>query len=605
MYSKKAKEDTLYSMMYISICMIIILLFGSLFELKAENDKKITKENGINKVVGSPVYKKFNINYISTWIKNDGEADINPNGNSGFEFPRRSGKTAIFQSGLLWGGKVNGQIRVGGSVYRQGTVPGRILNSGVPANQLIGEDPNLDHVRCYRVRPDYLTGSVQAEIDDGEGTEPEIRAAYERDWMEWPAAYGAPFEDVDADDFYDPLVDIAGIPGADQTIWFVCNDTDPNQTQFMYGSLPMGIEEQVTVWGYNSAGPLGRMMFKRYVIINKSNSPLEEMYISIWNDPDVGDASDDFVGCDTVLSLTYAYNANPLDAIYGNQPPAVGFDFLQGPIVPGNPTDTARYFDRIILGKRNLSVSAHYFYVNPDALWRDPSQGHYNGSIEWYNFLQGKVGTTGSPFPDPYTGGTTKFALYGDPVAGTGWIDGLIHPPGDRRAGLATGPFTIQPGDTQEVVIATIAAIGSNNLQSITELKAYDLIAKEKYKNFFDISTGVEDEYLINPVEFELSQNYPNPFNPSTVIGYQLPVSGNVSLKVYDVLGNEVATLVNEELASGEYEVEFSAKGGSASGGNASLGSSFQVVRNLASGIYFYQLRYGDFIQTKKMILLK
>ena|GEM_PF-4303910 len=114
---------------------------------------------------------------------------------------------------------------------------------------------------------------------------------------------------------------------------------------------------------------------------------------------------------------------------------------------------------------------------------------------------------------------------------------------------------------------------------------------------------------------FTLNQNYPNPFNPSTVISYQLPVSGNVSLKVYDVLGNEVATLVDEYKEAGNYEVEFSAKGGSASGGNASSSSSFRLVpagrspdglvRNLASGIYFYQLRAGDFIQTKKMILLK
>ena len=123
-------------------------------------------------------------------------------------------------------------------------------------------------------------------------------------------------------------------------------------------------------------------------------------------------------------------------------------------------------------------------------------------------------------------------------------------------------------------------------------------------------TTGGEPVTLVknenqSPYSFELFQNYPNPFNPSTVISYQLPVSGNVTLKVYDVLGNEIATLVNGEKPAGEYEVEFSAKGGSASGGNASLGSSFQVVRNLASGIYFYQLRYGEFIQTKKMIYLK
>jgi hypothetical protein len=586
MYSEKIKDDILYLMMYTSVCMIISFLIGYFFEIKAENDKKVTKENGTNTVAGYPVYKKFNINDISTWIKNDGGADINPNGNSGFEYPRRSGKTAIFQSGLLWGGKVNGEVRVGGSTYRQGTVPGRILNSGVPANQLIGEDPNLEHVRCYRVRPDYITGSVQAEIDDGEGNEAEIRAAYERDWMEWPAANGAPFEDVDADGFYDPLVDIAGIPGADQTIWFVCNDTDPSQTQFMYGSLPMGIEEQVTVWGYNSAGPLGSMMFKRYVIINKSNTPLEEMYVSIWNDPDVGDSRDDFVGCDSVLSLAYAYNATPIDDVYGDRPPAAGFDFLQGPIVPGNPTDTARYFDRYVLGKKNLPISAHYFFIGPDPVWRDPPLGQYPGTLEWYNFLQGRVGTTGNPFPDPYTGGTTKFALYGDPVAGTGWIDGLMHPPGDRRSGLSTGPFTIPPGDIQEVVIESIAAIGSNNLQSITELKSYDLIAKEKYKNFFDISTRVKDEYLNTPVEFELSQNYPNPFNPSTKIKFSLPNAGQVKLEVYNLLGEKVKTLVNEYLNSGNYESEFN-------------------TENFSSGVYLYKLSTDGFIQTKKMILLR
>jgi len=69
-----------------------------------------------------------------------------------------------------------------------------------------------------------------------------------------------------------------------------------------------------------------------------------------------------------------------------------------------------------------------------------------------------------------------------------------------------------------------------------------------------------------------------------------------VSLKVFDILGNEVASLVNEEKEPGNYEIEFSAKGGSASGGNAF---------NLPSGIYFYQLRSGSFVQTKKMILLK
>ncbi|MDP2366422.1 MAG: T9SS type A sorting domain-containing protein [Ignavibacteria bacterium] len=102
-------------------------------------------------------------------------------------------------------------------------------------------------------------------------------------------------------------------------------------------------------------------------------------------------------------------------------------------------------------------------------------------------------------------------------------------------------------------------------------------------------TTGVEETNLtVN--NFSLSQNYPNPFNPSTKISWQSPVSGHQSLKVYDVLGDEVATLLNEEKAAGTYEVTFNAA--AATGG-------------LASGIYFYRLTAGNFIETKKMILLK
>jgi len=100
-------------------------------------------------------------------------------------------------------------------------------------------------------------------------------------------------------------------------------------------------------------------------------------------------------------------------------------------------------------------------------------------------------------------------------------------------------------------------------------------------------STFVEEEVIDErPTEFFLSQNYPNPFNPNTVIRYQLPASGFVSLKVYDVVGNEIETLVNEEKLTGSYEMTW-------------------YPENLPSGIYFYQLKAGYFTETKKMILLK
>jgi Secretion system C-terminal sorting domain len=88
------------------------------------------------------------------------------------------------------------------------------------------------------------------------------------------------------------------------------------------------------------------------------------------------------------------------------------------------------------------------------------------------------------------------------------------------------------------------------------------------------------------PGVYELSQNYPNPFNPATTIRYQLPQDGFVTLKVYDILGKEILTLVNEEKSSGRYEVNFDAS-------------------KLASGVYLYRLNVNDYVDVRKMLLLK
>jgi hypothetical protein len=111
-----------------------------------------------------------------------------------------------------------------------------------------------------------------------------------------------------------------------------------------------------------------------------------------------------------------------------------------------------------------------------------------------------------------------------------------------------------------------------------------------KFKNGNPVGAENDDGKIYS---FQLEQNYPNPFNPSTTLSFVISHRSFVTLKVYDVLGNEIATLVNEELSAGEYEVELSAASHS---GN---------IRNLTSGIYFYQLRAGNFIQTKKMVYLK
>jgi hypothetical protein len=115
-------------------------------------------------------------------------------------------------------------------------------------------------------------------------------------------------------------------------------------------------------------------------------------------------------------------------------------------------------------------------------------------------------------------------------------------------------------------------------------------ISHNQYEGFWylynqDIITSVEDDDII-PATFKLEQNYPNPFNPTTIIRFGVPERSNVVLKIYDILGSEVATLVNEEIDAGWYEKPFNAGG-------------------YSSGIYLLRMEAESYVNTKKMILLK
>ena len=181
----------------------------------------------------------------------------------------------------------------------------------------------------------------------------------------------------------------------------------------------------------------------------------------------------------------------------------------------------------------------------------------------------------------------------GDPVSLNGWIN---TSPDDQRHISSTGPFDLVKGKPIEIIIAYIVGRGSTSLNSITEARRITNDVIGFYNtNFTYVSVGVKENISTQlPTEFHLSQNYPNPFNPSTTIKYLIPVvdayyastTTNVVLKVYDILGREVATLINKEQKAGSYEVTFDAS-------------------NLSSGVYFYRLKSGGFIQSKKMILLK
>ncbi len=467
----------------------------------------------------------INVNNMSMWFKRDGWSGRNPlNDNSGVTFPRSTG-AVIFQDGLIWGGIVKDgepqELRVGGQTYEIGTVPGRIVSPGV------AEDPDDPGVRIYRVRRDYRTADLRLDASESRGAGlsevtdaqvEELRAEYERDWREWPWQKGAPYYDNDGDGSYDPDVDEPGVAGADQVAWFVINDLDEGATQSLYGSQPIGLEVQMLFWGYARTDALGDVIFKKYTVIYKGTSAtpdtarIEDMYFAQWSDPDLGDYGDDFAGADVGLSLGYVYNSTDHDHTYdffGLAPPAVGYDFLQGPVVPvflkdengdtlldeeGQPvldTSSQAIFNfGLRPGFRNLPMTSFVYFAAGSAI-SDPDLGDYIGTQQWYNLLRGFQPQPDIdnpvPYTNPLTGEATFFTLDGDPTTAQGWNDGVPLPSGDRRIVLNTGPFQMALGDTQEVVVALLGGISTDRLRSVSKLKFSDQFVQDAYNNFFQV----------------------------------------------------------------------------------------------------------------------
>jgi hypothetical protein len=456
---------------------------------RAENPTEDPKaKSSLAKTASNDLWDFISVNSMLMWMSNNGKMAHNPlSDQSGLEWPKRSAKYVIFTDGIVWGGKVQGQKRVGGATYNAGLQAGPIKPDGSAADV---SDPRY---RIFKIRKvdnlsfQLLTAAEQERL--------------RKDFMEWPAGpypqgSGAPWVDKNNNGIYEPnfddwllsgdntASDLPYLPG-DETLWFVSNDLDRARTQNLYGSVPIGLELHTLVWAYDRVGPLSNIIFTKYTIINKGTDDLTEAYFSKWSDPDLGDAWDDFVGIDSTLSLGYVYNGLAQDETYG-VPPAAGYDFFQGPIV-ASVGDRAHYNFGFKEGYKNLPVSTFAFYINGSSIYNDPDLKQPSGTEQMYNYMQGKL-WNGASFIDPTSGSTVKIALAGDPITRQGWVDGIVSTPGDRRFLMTAGPFTLARGDTQEVVVSTIVGRGSDRLSSIKVLKYYDKYAQNAFDNNFNLA---------------------------------------------------------------------------------------------------------------------
>ena len=321
-----------------------------------------------------------------------------------------------------------------------------------------------------------------------------------------------------------------------------------------------------------TSGPLGLSIYLKYKIINKGSKSIKNCFFALWSDPDVGGAGDDLVGCDSLYNRFFCYNAPAADRVYGAAVPSVGFKLLEGPVVP-SPGDTAYVDGRQIVDYTNARMySFNGFVADLDPNYYDESYQCMMGLVPW-----------GSGAPKPYVYGTdtTKYWFSGDPVTATGDLDDA---PDDRRMMASFGPFDFRPGDTQQVTLKFAVGQGTDALSSLTSLR-------EVLEYVPDV-IGVDDNGTrALPRDFHVHQNYPNPFNPSTIIRYSLPERAEVEVSVFNVLGQRVATLYDGPQSGGDHLVVWQ--------------GTDDAGRPVASGVYFYRIRAGDEIQTRKMMLLK
>ena len=514
-------------------------------------------------------YKSFEPNNIGTYIWNTGIFNQPPIANMpSFEWPIGSGNNYVSSSGINVAGYYNNQLRMASASYEGENTFGYCDNGAFYTD---------NRFKIYKVNRNdsYLSNP---------------------DWANWGVMvpFGAPFVDVNHNGTYEPQIDTPGVKNASQTLFICFTDANP-QTHILYegfggGTQPLGAEFHLTAWGYNKPG-LQNVQFLKWEIINKSTSSWDSTYFGLFCDPDISTfGNEDYIGCDITRNLGYGYKAVS-EPNYQPHPPVVGFDILKGPIDKySNPHDSI--------------FMSSFDYFNCGGCYTPPCETTPSGNpLGAYNFLKGSK-SDGTPYYNPLTGFRTKFCYPGDPESGIGWTeyDGSVlncngdsitgsnvipvNPPCDRRFLMGSGSenLKINPGDTQTIIIAQMIARGSNNLNSITLLKGLSDYVQNFYNSGFVI--GVEPISSTVPKSFRLHQNYPNPFNPKTKIKIEIAKWGDVKLIVYDILGREVAKLVNEKLKPGTYEVTFDGS-------------------NYASGVYFYKLISDDFSEIKKMLLIK
>ena len=550
-----------------------------------------------------------------------------------YEVPRGSGKTSMFCAALWIGGKdSNGQLKLAAVRFRQvgedyWTGPLKLVGAGTTKDMCIKFDKHFKITR--------------AEVDEhinGYNTSGYVMPASIANWPAHGDAlysyYLAPFKDVNENGVYDPengdypyydvnndlcpwtednialaaqhalprtpedllyygddwhnsngMIYADHVLKGDETLFWIFNDNGGPHTESQGANI--GLEIRGQCFGFATNDELNNMTFYSYEIINRSTYTLTETYFSQWVDPDLGYAYDDYVGCDVGRGLGYCYNGSNVDGsgqnwAYGDQPPAVGVDFFQGPYMDPDGRDNPKFyadsafvigycdkflksayeFDQMAINGVNFGDSIEdnerfgmrrFVYHNnnnsvtgdPDVaseyynmlrgIWKDNSKMRYGGNAHASNGGNGPECDFMFPaMTDLCNWGTKGVDPIPSQYGADGWTEANVgNAPYDRRFMQSAGPFTLKPGSVNYITVGIpwARAAQGGAQASVDLLKRADDKCQSLFENCFKTLDGPDaPDVTIRELENELilyiSNNNPqaNNFHESyTELDPQIP----------------------------------------------------------------------------------
>ena len=584
-----------------------------------DKDGKPGKPKGAN---CSPATAKLTMKFndVSALIEQGGSMFQNRQaGVAAYEVPRGSNRFAIFAGALWMGGTdVNGQLKLAALRYRQGNdfCPGPLtVNPGsgnynplfpVGDNAVrdFGEaniDPNecIAYDQFYTIRKaEVIRFNIFYECNAGIVTEgcddiippsnDELKRIYD-----WPAHgdvslgqdyFLAPYYDRDGDGNYNPdngdhpwYDDILGRDDiqcgfdrrislyGDETHWWVFNDKGNIHTET--SGDPIGMEIRAQAFSFATNDEVNRMTFYNYELINRGTQTLYDTYFAQYLDADVGNYADDYAGCDVSRGLGYMYNGDLFDESdggklgYGENPPAIGCDFFEGPYQDGDAIDNpGPYFDQatqttivptvvdalanngivykvIGIGYSDGIIDNERFGMRRFTYYTSTSAYPYNDpgpAAEYYNFMEGQWangsemyygglgnGTSTQQLSDymfPGTSDPLSWSTGGADMTGqfpNGWDESTSNnPSGDRRFVQSAGPFTLKPGAVNNITVGIVYGRSTDGdlFASVEAMKRADTKAQALFDACFKILSPPDaPKITIQELENELILMLENP----------------------------------------------------------------------------------------------